>query len=167
MLVIDATVALSACGNAGGFEEFHGEGLVGPPLIWSEARSVLREFRWRGDILDEDAQVTRSRLERCPVARRSPPRLGTEAWGSPTNSLGKDLRRGVRSLELAAGSVGVAAPWVRYPSARGVGGRRSPQGSLDLLSPSRLLPALGVTLCPLSRRLPEHPRRGITVGVCG
>jgi predicted nucleic acid-binding protein len=80
MLVVDASVVLRACGIARGFEEFRGEELVGPPLMWSEARSVLHEVRWRGEVTPEDALRTRSRLEGCPVARRSPARLGEEAW---------------------------------------------------------------------------------------
>jgi hypothetical protein len=40
MLVIDATVALSASGVEDGFDEFGGENLLAPPLMWSEARSA-------------------------------------------------------------------------------------------------------------------------------
>lgn len=50
MLVVDASVVLRACGIARGFEEFRGEELVGPPLMWSEARSVLHELRWRREV---------------------------------------------------------------------------------------------------------------------
>jgi len=80
MLVIDATIALSASAVEGGFDEFHGEMLLAPPLMWSEARSVLHELAWRGDVSAEDARTTRDRLARCPVERRSPARLGLEAW---------------------------------------------------------------------------------------
>lgn len=80
MLVVDATVTLRACGVADGFEEFGGEQLVAPPLMWSEARSVLHELAWRGEVMAEDADVTRARLEGCPVKRREHRRLGEEAW---------------------------------------------------------------------------------------
>jgi predicted nucleic acid-binding protein len=80
MLVVDATVALSASGIADGFEEFAGQELVAPSLMWSEARSVLHELVWRGDVSADDADLTRMRLERCPVARRAHRRLGEEAW---------------------------------------------------------------------------------------
>lgn len=80
MLVVDATVALRASGAENGFDELPSEGLVAPPLMWSEARSVLHELTWRGDVSQNDALATRDRLEACPVARRAPARLGDEAW---------------------------------------------------------------------------------------
>jgi predicted nucleic acid-binding protein len=80
MLVIDATVVLHACGAADGFDEFGGESLVAPPLMWSEARSVLHELAWRDEVEAADAEVTRARLEAAPVKRREHRRLGAEAW---------------------------------------------------------------------------------------
>lgn len=80
MLVLDASVALAASVSADGFAEFDGEPLVGPPLMWSEARSALHELAWRGEIEREDADATQARLERCPVSRRAPRALGDEAW---------------------------------------------------------------------------------------
>ncbi len=44
--VVDATVALRASGVADGFDEFGDDELVAPPLMWSEARSVLHELGW-------------------------------------------------------------------------------------------------------------------------
>jgi predicted nucleic acid-binding protein len=80
MLVVDATVVLRASGIEAGFDEFGGVQLYAPPLMWSEARSVLHELTWRKEVSAEDAQTTRLRLERCPVVRRSPARLAEEAW---------------------------------------------------------------------------------------
>jgi predicted nucleic acid-binding protein len=80
MLVLDATVVLRASGTEDGFDEFGDEELAAPPLMWSEARSVLHELAWREVVSAEDARSTRARLERCPVSRRSPARLGEEAW---------------------------------------------------------------------------------------
>jgi len=80
VLVLDASVALAACAVTDGFEEFGGEELVGPPLLWSEARSALHELLWRQEIARDDAEATRRRLERAPIARRAPSRLGEEAW---------------------------------------------------------------------------------------
>jgi predicted nucleic acid-binding protein len=80
MLVVDASVAFAACVIADGFDELGDERLAGPPLMWSEARSAIHELAWRGQISGEDAEVTWSRLERCPVKRREPKRLGQEAW---------------------------------------------------------------------------------------
>lgn len=80
MLVVDATVVLSACAVEGGFAELGSEELVAPSLMWSEARSVLHELLWRREIAAEDAEVTRQRLETCDVGVRRPRRLGGEAW---------------------------------------------------------------------------------------
>ena len=80
MLVVDASVAVRACGLDAGFDELGGSGLVAPPLMWSEARSAIHEALWRGEIRAEDAEATRARLERCPVEPRLPDRLGEEAW---------------------------------------------------------------------------------------
>jgi predicted nucleic acid-binding protein len=80
MLVVDASVILRASGVADGFDELGGEEMVAPPLMWSEARSVLHELAWRGEVDADDAEATRHRLETCPVARRTHPRLGQEAW---------------------------------------------------------------------------------------
>jgi predicted nucleic acid-binding protein len=80
MLVVDASVAVAASYGTGGFEEFGGERLVAPSLMWSEARSVLHELLWRREITGEDAEATRGRLEACPVELRSHPDLGRQAW---------------------------------------------------------------------------------------
>lgn len=79
-LVVDATVALRASGVADGFGELDDDDLVAPPLMWSEARSVLHELTWRGEVGPEDADATRRRLEAAPVRRRAPRRLGEEGW---------------------------------------------------------------------------------------
>jgi predicted nucleic acid-binding protein len=80
MLVVDATVALSASFSAAGFDELPDDELVAPPLMWSEARSVLHELTWRGEVAADDAVATRTRLETCPVSSRAPRKLGAEAW---------------------------------------------------------------------------------------
>lgn len=80
MYVIDASVAFSACAGNDGFEEFGDAALAAPALMWSEARSVIHELAWRGEIHPEDALRTRDRLEACPVARKAPAALGAEAW---------------------------------------------------------------------------------------
>jgi predicted nucleic acid-binding protein len=80
MLVVDASVAFNACAAADGFDEFGGERLFAPPLMWSEARSALHLAAWQGRIAREDAEATRARLETCPVGRREHEDLGLEAW---------------------------------------------------------------------------------------
>lgn len=79
-LVIDATVALAACGIENGFDELEDPELLAPPLMWSEAYSVLHELRWRGEVGFDDAERTRARLDRAAVAVRNPHRLRSEAW---------------------------------------------------------------------------------------
>jgi predicted nucleic acid-binding protein len=80
MLVVDASVALAASFASGGFDDLGTEPLVAPALMWSEARSALHERLWRGQIVPEDAEATRVRLEECPVARQGHDELAREAW---------------------------------------------------------------------------------------
>jgi predicted nucleic acid-binding protein len=54
--------------------------LCAPALMWSEARSALHLRTWRGLLSASDGETMRSRLEQCPVGKRSPARLGHEAW---------------------------------------------------------------------------------------
>jgi predicted nucleic acid-binding protein len=80
MLVVDASAALAASAVPDGFEEFGGQRLAAPSLMWSEARSSLHELVWRGQVAEEDAEPALRRLERCPVRRVDDDRLGEEAW---------------------------------------------------------------------------------------
>jgi predicted nucleic acid-binding protein len=80
MLVLDASVAVAASYAPGGFEEFAGERLVAPPLLWSEGRSALHELLWRGEITHEDAEQAHANLESSPIERSRHRRLGIEAW---------------------------------------------------------------------------------------
>jgi predicted nucleic acid-binding protein len=80
MLVVDASVAVAACAVPDGFSELGDSELAAPPLMWSEARSVLHELAWRREIEVEDAEATRRRLESCPVSPRNPRQLGPRAW---------------------------------------------------------------------------------------
>ncbi len=78
-LVIDASVALEACGAADGFTTL-ADDLAAPPLMWSEARSMLHLESWTRRIGAEDAAAMHDRLENSPVRREDPPALGREAW---------------------------------------------------------------------------------------
>jgi predicted nucleic acid-binding protein len=80
MLVVDASVVVPACGGRNGFAEFGRQELIAPPLMWSEARSVLHLAQWHGQIDHEDASRARRRLEDCPVKLRNPKRIGKSAW---------------------------------------------------------------------------------------
>jgi hypothetical protein len=48
MLVIDANVAVRACGRANGFTELSDEALVARPLMWSESVFENDGRLWRG-----------------------------------------------------------------------------------------------------------------------
>lgn len=78
-LILDANVAVAACARRGGFEDLRDD-LVGPPLMWSEARSTFRLALWRGEVSENRAEQLFDRLEGCPVKRLDPPSLGREAW---------------------------------------------------------------------------------------
>ena len=80
MLVLDANVLLAASSSRRGFELLEDEDLVGPPLLWSEARSALHVSLWRGLISRELAEQTLSFIESGKVKERKHRRLGAESW---------------------------------------------------------------------------------------
>lgn len=69
-LVIDASVVVEACIGAAAFQPLDGHELVAPPLLWSEASSVLHEMSWRGEIEPDVATEAVERLEQAPITRR-------------------------------------------------------------------------------------------------
>jgi predicted nucleic acid-binding protein len=79
MLVLDANIAIAACARPNGFEYLGGE-LIGPPLMWSEARTILHLNSSKRAIDRGRALRLHARLEAAPVARIDPPELGREAW---------------------------------------------------------------------------------------
>lgn len=80
MLVIDASVALSAAMTRDGFDRIAHLSLVAPPLLWSEVLSALREHAWRREISADQAAASRASLLAAPISRRAPRRLYEEAW---------------------------------------------------------------------------------------
>jgi predicted nucleic acid-binding protein len=80
MLVVDANVAVRACGGRSGFELLRDPVLVAPPLLWSEFTSVVHEAAWRRQITAERAQRLRQALGASPLTVREHPRLHDEAW---------------------------------------------------------------------------------------
>jgi predicted nucleic acid-binding protein len=48
--------------------------------MWAEARSALHDAAWRGEVAADDARALLTGLESLPIRRRSPRRLGLEAW---------------------------------------------------------------------------------------
>jgi len=66
-LVIDATVAVEIALAGGDLGPLAGHELVAPPLLWSEATSVIRELAFRGDIPAARAPESVATLLRLPV----------------------------------------------------------------------------------------------------
>lgn len=79
MLVLDANVFLSAAASIKGLQLLDDE-LIGPPLLWPEARSALHVSLWRGLISEELARHSLALLESKAVTERRHRRLGIEAW---------------------------------------------------------------------------------------
>ena len=80
MLVVDASVAVSACLATHGFRRYSGELLVAPPLLWPEGRSALHAMAWRGDAPAHEARAAALRLDDAPIEPRAPASLGQGAW---------------------------------------------------------------------------------------
>jgi predicted nucleic acid-binding protein len=78
--VIDASALVQACLAAAGVGLLQEEDLVGPPLLWSEATSVIHELRWRREVSDDLAFRAFAALLAAPVTRRAPHQLHREAW---------------------------------------------------------------------------------------
>lgn len=84
MLVIDANVAVHASQRSDGFAVLDDDDLHAPALMWSEARSAIREAFWRGEIDEQLAGSARRAVERCPVESHSGSELGEQAWNVAT-----------------------------------------------------------------------------------
>lgn len=80
LLVVDASVVITACLAEAGLEPIAHDDLVAPYLMWAEASSVLHELRWRRDISGELATIALDRLGGAPVSPRRPKGLVAEAW---------------------------------------------------------------------------------------
>lgn len=80
MLVLDASVAVHLCRTRGGFEDLGDLDLHAPDLLWSEARSVIREAWWRGEIDEAEAEATRRAVENCPIQAHPGAEFGERAW---------------------------------------------------------------------------------------
>jgi predicted nucleic acid-binding protein len=80
LLVVDASAIVQACLAAEGVRLLRNDDLVAPPLLWSEAASVIHELRWRREISDDLASRAFAALLAAPVRRRAPQLLYREAW---------------------------------------------------------------------------------------
>lgn len=80
MLVVDASVAVHLSRASGRFAELGDRDLHAPTLLWSEARSAIREAWWRGEIDEADAEATRQAVEACPIQAHRDAELGARTW---------------------------------------------------------------------------------------
>jgi len=79
-LVVDASVAVTACLSQVGFAVLPDDDLRAPPLLWSESLSVLHELLWRQEITADDADAARNALDEAPVRTVAHSGLAEEAW---------------------------------------------------------------------------------------
>jgi predicted nucleic acid-binding protein len=80
VLVVDASVVITACLSEIGSKLLGEEELVAPHLMWSEASSVLHELRSRKEISGELAAIALDRLTNADIRPRRPKGLVEEAW---------------------------------------------------------------------------------------
>lgn len=80
MLVLDASLIVTWCLGAGELAMLAPDERCAPALMWSEARSVLHEQAWRGQLSAEQADHARRRLAEADVKLRSHPQLADETW---------------------------------------------------------------------------------------
>ena len=79
-LVVDASVVVQACLDAGAFGPLEGHMLVGPHLLASEALSALHEAAFRGEISKDLAHAASERLQVVPIDLVRPDGLAAAAW---------------------------------------------------------------------------------------
>jgi predicted nucleic acid-binding protein len=80
VLVVDASLIVVACIGPRDLDELAPGERRAPPLMWSEARSALRERTWRGELDAERASQARARLKDADVKLEIHPGLADEAW---------------------------------------------------------------------------------------
>jgi predicted nucleic acid-binding protein len=80
LLVIDASAVIQACLSEADLEELSGHDLIAPPLLWSEATSVLHELEWRQELSSVQTEAARVRLAKLRIGSRSPADLHAHAW---------------------------------------------------------------------------------------
>jgi predicted nucleic acid-binding protein len=80
LLVVDASVVVTACLSESGFSPLAKEQLVAPPLMWSEVSSVLHELSRRKEISVDLARLAVDRLAEAHISSRRAKGLTEEAW---------------------------------------------------------------------------------------
>jgi len=81
VLVVDASLVVTWCLDAeDDLAKLAPGERCAPPLMWSEARSALHEWVWRGTLGTDEAGRARARLKDADVEPRAHPGLADEAW---------------------------------------------------------------------------------------
>jgi predicted nucleic acid-binding protein len=81
MLIVDASALLYAASTHDGWDRLLAtDTLAAPPIMWSEALSVLHEAVWRGAASRELTDIALDRVLKAPIERRAPGRMYAEAW---------------------------------------------------------------------------------------
>lgn len=80
MIVADASAIVQACLAEVDLDGLASFELIAPPLLWSEAASVIHELKWRRQISATLAALAFDRLKSAPVRARRPADIQGEAW---------------------------------------------------------------------------------------
>jgi predicted nucleic acid-binding protein len=80
VIVTDASAVVQACLSTVDLQKLASQGLIAPPLLWSEAMSVIHELKWRRQISSALASTAFEKLKAAPVRSRRPAELQAEAW---------------------------------------------------------------------------------------
>jgi predicted nucleic acid-binding protein len=80
VLVVDASLIVTWCLGDGALEQLAPDERCAPALMWSEARSVLHERMWRGELSTDHSKRARERLAAADVKLRKHSRLAEECW---------------------------------------------------------------------------------------
>lgn len=80
MLVTDASAIVQACLSEVDLKQLASRELIAPPLLWSEATSVIHELKWRRQISASLAAAAFEKLREAPIRLRRNRDLQAEAW---------------------------------------------------------------------------------------
>lgn len=80
MIVVDASFVIEASLVKGALEHLRGRNAIAPPLMWSEATSVLHEMRWRKAISPDLVSEALARLKASGIKVARPAQLHSLAW---------------------------------------------------------------------------------------
>jgi predicted nucleic acid-binding protein len=80
MLVVDASIAFDGAIDDEVYTRLRSHGPVGPPLLWSETTSALRQAAWRGLLDQREASAALFAFLSGPIELHRPDELHREAF---------------------------------------------------------------------------------------